>query len=142
MLMAANVTPETDSQFLGSHVNVARALYERQCDAGATFVDARETLLEELPDIYSVVPVVAVSPPIPHNGFAFAEDLPTHRKDAIVQALVEISEMEDGLELLKVIIGPNIDRLTPVDHSIYSGLDTLFMEAGLTTEQVWEIYFH
>ena len=142
MLMAANVMPETDPQFLGSHPNVVRALYEQQCDAGATFVDARETLLEELPDIYSVVPVVAISPPIPHNGFAFAQNFPTNRRDAIVQALVEISETEEGLELLMVIIGPTLDRLTPVDHSIYNGLDTLFMEANLTAEQVWETYYH
>ncbi|MBI5840695.1 MAG: phosphate/phosphite/phosphonate ABC transporter substrate-binding protein [Chloroflexi bacterium] len=142
MLMAANVTPEADPQFIGSHQGVVRVLYERQCDAGATFVDAREGLLEEFPDIYTVVPVVADSPPIPHNGFAFAEDFPADQKDVIVQALVEISETEEGLELLKVITGPAIDRLTPVDHSIYSGMDTLFMEAGLTAEQVWETYYH
>jgi phosphonate transport system substrate-binding protein len=65
MLRANGVDPDTDMEvtFAGTHDAVAAAVYSGDCDAGATFVDARTTIEATSPDVMEVVGVFEVSIP-------------------------------------------------------------------------------
>jgi ABC-type phosphate/phosphonate transport system substrate-binding protein len=113
-------------------------IYERSCDAGASYVDARDPLAWQFPDIYEVVPVIAVSPPIPNShNFSVAEDISPELKLAIMTALLEISEDQEGVLLLQQL---GFENIVQADHSIFAGLEALIFNAGLTPQEVWDTY--
>ncbi|MFN2148048.1 MAG: phosphate/phosphite/phosphonate ABC transporter substrate-binding protein, partial [Anaerolineales bacterium] len=70
-LKAAGVDPNTDlAQVVdaGSHDAVVAAVYNGECDAGSTYVDARTTIEDEHPDVMDVIKVISVSADIPNDG--------------------------------------------------------------------------
>jgi len=140
MLEAEGLTAGPDSQHYDSHVEVVQGLYYRSCVAGATYVDARGRLpAGEYPDVYEVVQVVEVSPPIPHTGFSIAKNVPKKLRIAIATALVEISQDEDGAMLLQTL---GYQDLSLVDHSLFNEIETLMANAGMTAQEVWDAYYH
>jgi len=140
MLKAGGFTEAPESRYVGSHVAVVRLIYQRECEAGAAYVDAREPLLAELPDVYDIVQVVEVSPPIPHPySFSVAESVSPDLRVSIATALVEISQDEDGAMLLQILGAQNLNQ---VDHSIFAGLESLIADAGMAPQDVWDTYYH
>jgi phosphonate transport system substrate-binding protein len=140
MLKAEGVTEGSESWYVGNHVEVVRLIYQRDCEAGAAYVDAREPLLAELPDVYNIVQVIEVSPPIPNlYGFSVAESVSPDLRVSIGAALTEISLDEDGALLLQILGAQNLNQ---VDHSIFAGLESLIADTGMTPQDVWETYFH
>jgi phosphonate transport system substrate-binding protein len=147
MLMAAGVDPFADADIVGSHSGVIEALYNRECEGGATYFDAR-VLFDGYPEgepgyenVYDIVLPLELSPQIPNDGFSFARHVPEDQQDAVVLALLDISETPEGLELLGIISGGS-QGLVQTDHSIYSGLEDLIANAGLSASEVWENYYH
>jgi phosphate/phosphite/phosphonate ABC transporter binding protein len=140
MLKAGGVTEGLGSRYVGNHVAVVRLIYQRECEAGAGYVDAREPLLAELLDVYDIVQVVEVSPPIPHPySFSVAENVSPDLRASIATALAEISLDEDGATLLQILGAQNLHQ---VDHSIFAGLESLIADAGMTPQDVWDTYYH
>ncbi len=80
-----------------------------------SFNDAREQLVEQVPDVGEQVVVFAWSFPIPNDGFAVAGDLPPDLQEAITAALVDIAETPEGLAMLQELY--EIDGLVPVDSA-------------------------
>jgi phosphonate transport system substrate-binding protein len=84
----------------GSHDAVVTAVYNGDCDAGATYVDARGSIEEDNPDVMEVVQVVATTEDIPNDGVQFMPDMDEELKNTIIDGLLAISETEEGQEAL------------------------------------------
>ena len=101
-LQAAGVNPETDVTVLdaGSHDAVVASVYSGECDAGATFVDARGNIEDEHPDVKEVISIIHTSVDIPNDGLQFASSMPQETRDKIVDAMVKIMDTEEGQEAM------------------------------------------
>ncbi|MFP4393816.1 MAG: phosphate/phosphite/phosphonate ABC transporter substrate-binding protein [Anaerolineales bacterium] len=103
LTMRANgINPDTDIEVVdaGSHDAVAAAVYSGDCDAGATFVDARGNIEEDNPDVMDVVQVIATTADIPNDGVQFMPGMDEELKTTIIDALLAISETEEGKDAL------------------------------------------
>ncbi len=102
-MRAEGINPEQDLAEIvdaGSHDAVVAAVYNGDCDAGATYVDARGTLEEEQPDVMEKVVVFHVTADIPNDGVQFIPDMDEELKSQIVEGLLTISDTEEGQEAL------------------------------------------
>jgi len=98
-MRAAGLDPQSDPAEIvdaGSHDAVVAAVYNGDCDAGATYVDARSTIEEDNPDVMDVVLVIGITEDIPNDGVQFIAGMDAEMKQTIVDALLAISETEEG----------------------------------------------
>lgn len=138
ILLAANgVDPDTDfSQTIeaGSHNNVITQVYNGDCDAGATFVDARSSVEADLPDVKEVVSVLAETTDIPNDSVSFTEDFPAETREQIVNALLEISATDAGKEVLNNLY--SIEALQAAEDSFYDLFRADLSRAGINIEDL------
>jgi phosphonate transport system substrate-binding protein len=99
-LEAAGVDTDNDLNVLdaGSHDAVVANVYNGECDAGATYVDARDAIEDDNPDVKEVVSIIHTSVDIPNDGLQFAASVPQDMRDKIVDAMVKIMATEEGQE--------------------------------------------
>lgn len=98
-LKAAGVDPDTDLSeaiYTGSHDEAVAGVYRGDCDAGASYVDARTRIEEEHPDVMEVLKVIFVSTDIPNDGVQYVSSLSRELRDQINDALIKIAESEEG----------------------------------------------
>jgi phosphonate transport system substrate-binding protein len=134
-LAAAGVDVDAlESQEAGSHPNVVTAVYNGDCDAGATFVDARSSVEEQFPDVNDKVLVIAESSEIPNDTVAFAPEVPEEIRTQIVTGLLEIAETEEGLAALEQVY--EIEGFTEVDDSFYDEFRTVLDASGINIEDL------
>lgn len=102
-LRAAGINPDSDMKVVdaGSHDSVVAAVYNGDVDAGACYVDARNTIEEENPDVMEKVMVIAVTKDIPNDGVQFHPSIPQDTRNKIVDALLTIASTEEGVNALK-----------------------------------------
>jgi len=120
MLSAVGVDPATDlSQVVDAngHDGVVTAIYNGDCDAGATFVDARSNVEDDLADVKDKVIVLMISPEIPNDTISFGTDVPDELRDQIVTALLEIAADESFADILNDTYSWN--GLVEKDESFY-----------------------
>jgi phosphonate transport system substrate-binding protein len=120
MLQAEGVNPDTDLKQVvdaGGHDGVITAVYNGDCDAGATFVDARTNVEDTLTDVKDKVLVFTTSPEIPNDTISFATKVPDDIRKQITDALVEIGSDEANADILKATYSWN--GLTVKDDSFY-----------------------
>ncbi len=119
LLRANGLDPDKDIEVMdaGGHDGVITAVYNGDCDAGATFVDARSNVEDELPDVKDKVLVIETSPPIPNDTISFAKDVPDDIRRQITQALIEIGSDEQYKDILKQTY--SWSGLEAVDDSFY-----------------------
>lgn len=137
MLQANGINPDEDfSQTIeaGSHPNVITQVYNGDCDAGASFVDARPTVEEEFPDVNEVVEVLTTTTDIPNDSVSFIADFPEDKRDAIVEALLDIASTEEGQEALNNLY--SIEGLQEADDSFYDGFRADLSRAGIDIEEL------
>ncbi|MFP4343214.1 MAG: phosphate/phosphite/phosphonate ABC transporter substrate-binding protein [Anaerolineales bacterium] len=102
-MRAAGINTDTDLAEIvdaGSHDAVVAAVYNGDCDAGATYVDARTRLEEESPDVMEQVVVVGVTTDIPNDGVQFIPGMDEELQERIVNGLLAVAETEEGAEAL------------------------------------------
>jgi phosphonate transport system substrate-binding protein len=136
MLRAAGVDPDTDlgqEVEAGSHDLVITAVYNGDCEVGASYVDARDTLAENYPDVYDKVLVIAESPEIPNDGVQFAEDVPDEVRQNLVAGFLAMTETEEGLEALDIAY--NWGGLVEKPDSFYDGFRATLDAAGIVLEE-------
>ena len=104
LLMKANgVDPDKDLKDIkdtGGHDKTVQAVYDGECDAGATFGDARTLVAEAHPDVNDKVVVIATTDNIPNDSVAFAPDVPEEVRAKVVKALMDMAANETDLKLL------------------------------------------
>jgi len=135
MLQAEGINPDTDLKQVvdaGGHDGVITAVYNGDCDAGATFVDARSNVEDTLTDVKDKVIVFTTSPEIPNDTISFATDVPQDIRDQITQALLEIAEDEASLEILAETYSWN--GLAAKDDSFYDPFRQILDASGVDVE--------
>jgi phosphonate transport system substrate-binding protein len=137
MLKANGVDPDTDfaqTVEAGSHNNVITAVYNGDCDVGASYADARSSIEEDYPDVKDVVVVLATTTEIPNDSVSFTKDFDSDMRQQIVDALLEISSTEEGVAALNSLY--SIDALVAVDDSFYDGFRSDLSKAGIDIEDL------
>ncbi|HMT20561.1 MAG TPA: phosphate/phosphite/phosphonate ABC transporter substrate-binding protein [Promineifilum sp.] len=137
MLAAEGIDPDTAfSQTIeaGSHNNVVTQVYNGDCDAGATFSDARTGIEEEFPDVLDVVSVLATTSDIPNDSVSFIKDFPEDMRATIVTALLEIAASPEGQEALNTLY--NIEGLVESSDSFYDTFRADLSRAGINIEEL------
>jgi phosphonate transport system substrate-binding protein len=134
-LRAAGVDPDTDLAEVadaGSHDAVVASVYNGDCDAGATYVDARSTIEEEHPDVMDVVKVINVSTDIPNDGVQYVPSFPRDLRDQINNALIAIAETEEGQAALDQSY--QWAGLQKIDDSFYDPFRQVLEASGVNIE--------
>lgn len=138
VFLAANgLNPDTDfarTVEAGSHNAVITEIYNGNCDAGATFADARSGVEEELTDVREKVLVLATTSDIPNDGVAFISEFPAELREQIVNALLEIAATEEGQEALGTLY--SIEGLQAADDSFYDAFRADLSRAGINIEEL------
>ncbi len=135
-LQAEGIDPMNDIEVLdaGSHDSVVTAVYNGDVDAGATYDDARGTIADEYPDVRDQVVVIATSAPIPNDGVQFSPAVPAEMRETIVDALLKISETEEGQEALDIAY--NWSELIRRDDSFYDPFRQTLQRAGVSVNDI------
>jgi phosphonate transport system substrate-binding protein len=137
MLAANGIDPDKDfskTVEAGSHNNVVTQVYNGDCDAGATFVDARSSVEKDLPDVMQKVVVLATTTDIPNDNVSFTKDFPADMRDKIVTALLDIAGTDDGKAALNTLY--SIEGLQKADDSFYDGFRADLSKAGINIEEL------
>lgn len=137
MLRGAGVDPDTGLARVvdaGSHDGVAAAVYNGDCDVGATYVDARSTIEEDYPDVMEKTVVIAVEPDIPNDGVQFVKDFDEETRDKIVKGLLAIAQTEEGVEALDTAY--SWQELIEADDSFYDPFRQIVQAAGISVEDL------
>jgi len=131
MIRAAGVDPDTDMTvtFAGSHPAAVSGIYNGDCDAGASFVDARTTIEEDNPDVMEKVNVIDVSIGIPNDGVQYSPSMPRETRDKINDALLKIAQTDAGKEALGTAY--QWDGLEKQGDSFYDQFRQLLDAAGV-----------
>jgi len=116
----------------GSHDAAVSGVYNGDCDAGASYVDARSNLAEEYPDVMDVVQVIDVSVDIPNDGVQFSPVVPQELRDQIVEVLLHIHETEEGLAAIDAAY--EWTELVAKDDSFYDPFRQVLDAAGVDPE--------
>lgn len=134
-LMIAGIDLETDLDIIdisGGSIGVIEAIYNEECDAGATFLDAREFV--DIEDVYDVVLVVEETIPIPNESLSFVPELEDWMAEAITLAIIDIASSSDTEILIEEVLFWTEWEL--IDDSFYDSIRSLFEEAGV---EIWDI---
>ncbi len=137
VLQAAGIDPDNDfakAIEAGSHNNVIIAVYNGDCDAGASYVDARNAVEDELPDVKEKVVPIVESPDIPNDNVSVIPSLSDDMVQKITDALLEIAQSEEGQAALKTVY--SIEGLEPADDSFYDGFRAQLDAAGISIEDL------
>ncbi len=137
MVMAAGVDPDKDlaqQTEVGSHDGVALAVYQGDCDAGACYIDARDKIEDDYPDVKEKTIVIAESPEIPNDGLQFIKDFPPEMREKIVKAFLEIMDTEDGVEAMGKAYG--WAAVTEKDDTFYDGFRAVLDASGVDVEEL------
>lgn len=136
-MLAAGLDPETDLAEIvdaGGHDGVVIAVYNGDCDAGSTFVDARDNVADEFADVYEAIVVIAESPPIPNDNISFTADVSEEAQQAITDALLALNETEEGAELFNALY--SWAGVEAAEDTFYDGFRQQLEAAGMAIEDL------
>jgi phosphonate transport system substrate-binding protein len=136
-LRAAGITPEADLAEIvdaGSHDAVVAAVYNGDCDAGASYVDARSRIEEDYADVMEQVVVIEVTEDIPNDGVQFAPSVSRELRDQIVAGLLAIAETEAGQEALDTAY--QWAGLEKHDDTFYDPFRQVLQASGMSIEEL------
>ena len=134
-LKAAGIDPDTDlAQVVdaGSHDASIAGVYNGDCDAGSSYVDARTRVEEDYPDVMDVITVIEISADIPNDGVQFVTSFDADMKDQIVAALLAIAETEEGVAALGEAYQWN--ALEEQNDTFYDAFRQVLDAAGVSAE--------
>jgi phosphonate transport system substrate-binding protein len=137
MLKGAGVDPDTGLAEVvdaGSHDAVAAAVYNGDCDVGATYVDARSTIEEDYPDVMEQTVVIALEPDIPNDGVQFQPSVEQELRTQIVDGLLAIAATEAGVEALDTAY--SWQELIKAEDSYYDAFRQILQAAGVQAEDL------
>jgi phosphonate transport system substrate-binding protein len=131
MLKAGGVDPDKGlggSQNTGSADNVTINVYEGECDAGATYVDARLHLQKDYPDILDKTSVLLVSAGIPNETITYAKEFPPELRAETTAALLDIAATADGKQALYTIY--QVEGFRPQSDAFFNDLRDTMKKGG------------
>ncbi len=135
-LAAYGVNPDTDLAgvvYAGSHDAAVSAVYNGECDAGSSFVDARSNLTDDYPDIMEEITVIEVSVDIPNDGVQYHPTVSRELRDQINGVLLTIQETEAGADA--IFQAYEWTELALRDDSFYEPFRQILDAAGVDISQ-------
>ena len=139
MLAAEGIDPDTAfarTLEAGSHNNVVIQVYNGECDAGATFVDARSSVETDFPDVNEKVVVLATTTDIPNDSVSFIQEFPAEMRQQVVDALLAFAGTEAGATALENLY--SISGLQEAEDSFYDEFRADLSRAGIDIEELAE----
>jgi phosphonate transport system substrate-binding protein len=136
-LRAAGVNPDTDLAEIvdaGGHSASVAGVYNGDCDAGASYVDARGNIEEDNPDVMDVLEVIATSVDIPNDGVQYAPTVSRDLRDQLNNALIAVMATEEGVEAMDKAY--SWTELALHDNSFYDDFRQLLDAAGMAPEDL------
>ena len=134
-LQAAGVNPDTDLAEIvdaGSHDAAVAGVYNGDCDAGSSFVDARSNLEEDYADVMEVLKVINVSVDIPNDGVQYHPSVPQELREQINGALIAMPATEAGATALDTAY--EWSELVPRGDDFYDPFRQVLDAAGVDIE--------
>ncbi len=134
-LRSYEIDPDTDLAEVvdaGSHDAAVAGVYNGDCDAGSSYVDARSGLEEDYADIMEAITVIEVSVDIPNDGVQYHPSVPQEIRDQINGVLLGIHETEEGLEAISAAY--EWTELTAKDDTFYDPFRQVLDAAGVSVE--------
>jgi len=120
----------------GGHPQAALALYNRQVDAAATFIDARDSLVSTYPDIKTVTKVIETAGPIPNDGVALRKGFPDDVAKQVKSALLDYIKTDDGKKIFANPAFFQWDGMQEVDAKFYDPMAEAAKLAGVDVEKL------
>jgi phosphonate transport system substrate-binding protein len=131
-LKAAGIDPDADlSQIVdaGSHDAAIAGVYNGDCDAGSSYVDARSRVEADYPDVMDVIKVIEISIDIPNDGVQYNPVVSREIRDMLNAALIAMPETEEGAEALDTAY--QWSELTEKDDTFYDLFRQVLDAAGV-----------
>ncbi len=133
VLAKAGIKTKTGAWVQG-HSTVINAIYLSAngeiCDFGATYVDARTTVVKAFPNVNDKVQIIYVSDLIiPNDNISFSAALPAEIRKKLTAAFLQLADTEEGRALLKNG-GYDIGGLKVVDDTFYDDFRVYLEAAG------------
>src|SRR2546425_13055086 len=120
--------------FAGGHPQAALAVYNKQVDGAAMFIDARDSLVAANPDIKTATKVIETAGPIPNDGVALRKGFPEDLGKQVKQALLDYSKADDGKKILSALV--QWDGLQTVDAKFFDPMNEAAKLAGVDVEKL------
>ena len=118
--------------FAGGHPQAALAVYNKQVDGAAMFIDARDSLVAANPDIKAATKVIDTAGPIPNDGVALRKGFPDDLGKQVKEALIAYSKDAAGAKVLNQLY--QWDGLQEITTSFYDSLKEAAALAGVDVE--------
>jgi phosphonate transport system substrate-binding protein len=118
--------------FAGGHPQAALAVYNKQVDGAATFIDARDSLVSANPDIKTATKVIAKTDGIPNDGVALRKGFPDDLGKTVTQALIDYSKDAGGAKVLSALFA--WDGIQAIDAKFYDPMKEAAALAGVDVE--------
>jgi len=134
-MQAAGVDPDNDLAEVvdaGSHDASVAGVYNGDCDAGSSFVDARSNLEEDYADVMEVIKVINVSVDIPNDGVQYHPSVSAELREQINSVLMDMANIEGGAEALDTAY--EWSELTPRGDDFYDPFRQVLDAAGVNVE--------
>ena len=122
----------SNTQFAGSHPLAALAVYNKQVDGAAMFIDARDSLVAANPDIKTATKVIDTAGPIPNDGVALRKGFPDDVGKTVKQALLDYSKDPAGAKVLLALFA--WDGVQEVNAAFYDAIKEAAALAGVDIE--------
>ena len=138
-MQSYGINPDTDLAEIvdaGGHEGAVLGVYNGDCDAGSSYVDARSGMEEEeaTSDIMEVLTVIEVSVDIPNDGVQFHPSVSDEVRDPIVAALLTIHETEEGAAAIDEAY--EWTKLVAQDDTFYDPFRQVLDAAGIDPESL------
>ena len=118
--------------FAGGHPQAALAVYNKQVDGAAMFIDARDSLVAANPDIKTATKVIETAGPIPNDGVALRKGFPDDLGKTVTQALLDYSKDAAGAKVLSALFA--WDGILAIDAKFYDPMKEAAALAGVDVE--------
>jgi len=118
--------------FAGGHPQAALAVFNKQVDAAAMFIDARDSLVAANPTIKTDTKVIDTAGPIPNDGVALRKGFPDDVGKTVTQALIDYSKDAGGAKVFSTLF--QWDGIQPIDGKFYDPMKEAAALAGVDVE--------
>lgn len=123
----------SETLFAGGHDRAVLALYNRQVEGAASFIDARDQLERTFPDIKQVTKRISTAGPIPNDTVSIRRGFPDDLKRQIQDALLEYAKTDEGKRALRDLY--TIDGFEIVENKFYDSVREAAKLAGVNLQQ-------
>jgi phosphonate transport system substrate-binding protein len=130
----------SDVSFVGSHSQVIRDIYEGNADCGATYEDARGSVVGEYPDVFDVVSVLTYTRYLPNDPWAFYQGLDPAVVLTLTNGIAAVFGTPEGENALETVLGNDLSGIGTIQDSAYGIVRDLVAAFGLQLEPCYAVF--